>query len=290
MSEFQITDWDDAYANAAHIADGHRWPEAWIEPAAHYRANTRCELDIAYGGGPRQAYDLFLPDTKPMGLLVFVHGGYWIEFDKSYWSHLAQGAVDCGWAVAMPSYVLCPQASIADISGMVAAAVRHAAGKVPGPIVLTGHSAGGHLASYMVCDGSPLEFEVQQRIIHTVSISGLHDLRPLVKTQMNGRLQLTDHDAMHLSPAFRMPGPQCRLTAWVGEQERPEFLRQSELIANTWRGMGAWTRCAVVPGQHHFNVIDGLCDARSPLMKAALEPLTDLPLAPPDIQARANDD
>ena len=272
MSEFQIIDWDDAYANAAHIADGHRWPDAWIAPAANYRANTRCELDIAYGQDPRQVYDLFLPDSEPLGLLVFVHGGYWVEFDKSYWSHLAQGAADSGWAVAMPSYVLCPHASIADISRMIAAAIQHAAGKVPGPIVLTGHSAGGHLASYMVCDDSPLEIETQQRIVHTVSISGLHDLRPLVKTEMNAQLQLSDHDAMHLSPAFRIPGPQCRLTAWVGQQERPEFLRQSELIANTWRGMGAWTRCIVAPGKHHLNVIDGLCVAASPLMKAALEP------------------
>ena len=90
MSEFQITDWDDAYANAAHIPGGHRWPDAWIEPAARYRADSRCELDIAYGDHGRQVYDLFLPDADPAGLLVFVHGGYWLDFDKSYWSHLAR--------------------------------------------------------------------------------------------------------------------------------------------------------------------------------------------------------
>ncbi len=287
MSEFQITDWDDAYANAAHIADGQRWPDAWIEPAARYRANTRCELDIAYGEDPRHVYDLFLADAEPKGLLVFIHGGYWLDLDKSYWSHFAQGAVESGWAVAMPSYVLCPHAGIGDISRMVASAIQHAGGRIPGPIVLTGHSAGGHLASFMVCDGSPLEFELRQRIVHTVSISGLHDLRPLVKTQMNDQLKLTGHDALQLSPAFRIPDLQGRLTTWVGQEERPEFLRQSELIANTWRGLGAWTRCIVAPGQHHFNVIDGLCDARSPLMKATL---ADLPLTPPDIQARGDDD
>ncbi|MGI9514399.1 MAG: alpha/beta hydrolase [Anderseniella sp.] len=282
MSEFQITDWDDAYANAAHIPDGHRWPDAWIEPAARYRANTRCELDIAYGDGERQVYDLFLPDAEAAGLLVFVHGGYWLDFDKSYWSHLAKGAVDSGWAAAIPSYVLCPHASIGDICRMIAAAIRHAADRIPGPIVLTGHSAGGHLASFMVCDGSPLAFDVRQRVVHTVSISGLHDLRPLLKTKINCQLRLTDSDAMQLSPALRLPDPHCRLTAWVGQAERPEFIRQSELIANIWRGLGAWTQCAVAPRQHHFDVIDGLCDAQSTLMKAAL---ANLPFAPPDIQA-----
>lgn len=281
MSGFQITDWDDAYSNSAHIADSRRWPGEWIEAAARYRANSNCELDIAYGENARHVYDLFFPESEPAGLLVFIHGGYWLDFDKSYWSHLARGAVERGWVVAIPSYVLCPQVGIGDITHMVGAAIRHAADKVSGPIVVTGHSAGGHLAACMVCDGSPLSFEVRQRIVHTVSISGLHDLRPLVKTQMNDQLKLTDRGAMQLSPAFRAPDPECRLTAWVGQAERPEFVRQSELISNVWRGLGAWTQCIVAPDQHHFDVIDGLCDEQSPLMKAAL---AHLPLPPPDIQ------
>jgi acetyl esterase/lipase len=281
MGGFQITDWDDAYSNAAHIPDSQRWPDEWIEPAARYRAHSRCDLDIAYGDHARHVYDLFFPEDEPAGLFVFIHGGYWLDFDKSYWSHLARGAVDSGWAAAVPSYVLCPQAGIRDITHMVGTAIVHAADRIPGPIVVTGHSAGGHIAACMVCEGSPLPLEVRQRIIHTVSISGLHDLRPLVKTQMNTQLNLTDREAMHLSPAFRIPDPQSRLTAWVGEAERPEFLRQSDLIANVWRGCGAWTQCVVAPDRHHFDVIDGLCDAQSPLMKAAL---THLPLTPPDIQ------
>ncbi len=267
----EITDWDDAYANAAHIPGSERWPDAWIEPASRYRRNSRNDLDIAYGDHPRQVYDLFLPKADPAGLMVFVHGGYWLDFDKSFWSHLAQGAVDRGWAVAIPSYVLCPHASIGDISSMIAQAVQHAAGRVSGAIVLTGHSAGGHLASFMVCDGSFLAGEVRRRIVHTVSISGLHDLRPLLKTRMNRQLKLTDRDAEQLSPALSIPDPRCRLTAWVGQAERPEFIRQSELIANVWRGLGARTQCILAPGRHHFDVIDGLGDAQSALMQAVLD-------------------
>ena len=282
MNQFQITDWDDAYSNAAHIPDSDRWPGEWIELAARYRADARCELDIAYGDHARQVYDLFLPEDEPAGLLVFIHGGYWLDYDKSYWSHLAKGAVDSGCAVAVPSYVLCPEAGIGDIASMVGAAIRHAADNITGPLVLTGHSAGGHLAASMVCDGSPLPLEVRQRIVHTVSISGLHDLRPLLKTQMNDRLKLTDREATQLSPALKTPDPRCRLTACVGQAERPEFLRQSQLIANVWRGLGAWTQCIIAPDRHHFDVIDGLCDPQSLLVKTAL---AHLPLAPPDIQA-----
>jgi acetyl esterase/lipase len=282
MSGLRITDWDDAYSNSAYIADSQRWPGEWIELAALYRADSNCELDISYGDNDRHVYDLFYPESEPAGLLVFIHGGYWLDFDKSYWSHLAKGAVESGWTVAIPSYVLCPQAGIGEIVHMVGIAIQHAAERISGPIVLTGHSAGGHLATCMVCEGAPLSIEIRRRIAHTVAISGLHDLRPLLKTQMNDQLKLTERAAMQLSPALKVPDPDCRFTAWVGQAERPEFLRQSELISNVWRGLGAWTQCIVVPDQHHFDVIDGLRDAHSPLMTTAL---SHLPLAPPDIQS-----
>ena len=40
------------------------------------RAHRRGRLDLAYGATPRQAIDLFLPETGAAPLLVFIHGGY----------------------------------------------------------------------------------------------------------------------------------------------------------------------------------------------------------------------
>ena len=147
----QIADWSDAYTNGAHIAGGERWPAAWEEPARRFRetmmAVGRARLDLAYGPDARHRYDLFMPEAGPRGLVVFIHGGYWKAFDKSYWSHLAQGPLARGYAVAMPSYRLCPSVRIADITGDVARAIQAAAEEIAGPISLTGHSAGGHLAT-----------------------------------------------------------------------------------------------------------------------------------------------
>ena len=50
----------------------------------------------------------------------------------------------------------------------------------------------------------------------------------------------------------------------MGEAERPEFLRQSLLIAAMWGGL-AETRLVVDPGRHHFDVVAPLAEARSPL-------------------------
>src|SRR4051812_43007605 len=146
MIHRRIPDWENAYANSVNIARGDDWPNAWIEPASAYRAmlsgEGRAKLDIGYGDGERNRFDLFLPVGAPKGLVVFVHGGYWVRFDKSYWSHLASGSVAHGYAVAMPSYTLCPQTRISGITREIGAAVATAAAIVPGPIHLTGHSAG----------------------------------------------------------------------------------------------------------------------------------------------------
>ncbi|MGY9048108.1 hypothetical protein P775_21805 [Puniceibacterium antarcticum] len=270
MTGFAITDWDNAYENGRNIPNGSDWPGVWVSPAQNFRDNSRCRLDIPYGASERAKYDLFLPEGTPKGLFVFVHGGYWVALDKSYWSHLAKGAVDSGWAVAIPSYDLCPQVSIAQITKMIGSAIDHAAGEVAGPVVLSGHSAGGHLVTAMMCEGTPLTEITQKRLQHVVSISGLHDLRPMLATKRNAQLQLDMTSATTSSPALHRPLPDVRLTTWVGGAERQEFLRQTALLANIWYGLGCDAYAITEPDRHHFNVIDGLADRASPLTRAAL--------------------
>lgn len=274
MLEHRISDWDDAYSNGANIARGDRWPEAWVKPAETFRntllAEGRAKLDLAYGERPRNRLDLFLPEGAAKGLVVFVHGGFWLQLDKSFWSHLAAGAVASGYAVAMPSYTLCPQVRVADIVQEVAVAIGEAATHVEGPLMLTGHSAGGHLVSRMVTATSPLARPVQARIRNVVSISGLHDLRPLLLTAMNERLAIDEAEALAESPALLRPMPDARITCWVGGNERAEFLRQNALLANIWTGLGVTTAAVVEPDRHHFNIIDGLADPAHALTRTLL--------------------
>ncbi|GAA2879200.1 acetyl esterase/lipase [Aminobacter niigataensis] len=274
MLEHHINDWDNAYTNGANIPGGDRWPAAWVEPAQAFREDLaavgRAKLDIAYGDKPRTRLDLFLPEGAPKGLVVFVHGGYWMALDKSFWSHLAAGPVANGYAMAMPSYTLCPEIRIAGIVKEIGAAVSKAAEMVDGPLMLTGHSAGGHLVSRMIAAGSPLAPKVQARIRHVVSISGLHDLRPLVNTGMNGTLRIDEAEALAESPALLRPIANARITCWVGGGERAEFLRQNALLANIWTGLGATTSAVVEPDRHHFSIIDGLADANHQLTRTLL--------------------
>ncbi len=271
MVEHRIADWDDAYANGANIAGGDRWPAAWDRPARAFRekllAQGRARLDVVYGEAPRNRFDLFVPPETPKGLVVFIHGGYWMESDKNSWSHLAGGAVGHGFAVAMSSYTQCPQIRIGGIVGEMAAAIGKAAAMVEGPLMLTGHSAGGHLVSRMITTTTPLSPDVTRRIRHVVSISGLHDLRPLMRAAMNATLSIDEQEALSESPALLRPIQGARVTCWAGGGERSEFLRQSALLANIWTGLGAATASVVEPDRHHFNVVDGLADPDHPLTR-----------------------
>ena len=266
MNGFQpIGDWDDAYANRDHIDDAQGYIDRWERLAAAFRRKAqqqsgRVEIDLAYGSGPRQKLDIFYPPGVPKGLFMFVHGGYWVAFDKNTWSHLAANALAQGWAVAVPSYSLCPKVKISTITVHIGTAIGKAANLVKGPIVLAGHSAGGQLVSRMGCQNNPLGEPVIKRVKKIISISGVHDLRPLRRLKLNQQLNLDQHEAESESPALLSPREGLNIDCVVGGSERPEFIRQNALLANIWTGLGAHAREIVIADKHHFNIIDELHD------------------------------
>ncbi|MRU15394.1 alpha/beta hydrolase [Roseovarius sp. A21] len=254
---------DDAYANAAHIPGADDYPPRWARLAAEFRKELedegRARLGLSYGDSARQVMDLFLPDGPIRGLCVFVHGGYWLRFDKSYWSHFAAGPLARGWAVAIPSYDLCPDVTIAQITGQIATAVGLAAQQVKGPIALTGHSAGGHLVARMAVPGV-LPEDIAARLASVVPISPVADLRPLLETSMNDHFGMDLAAAVSESPVLMTPSP-VPVHVWVGAQERPVFLDQAKWLSEAWNAA-----LHIAPGRHHFDVIDALQDPESAMV------------------------
>jgi acetyl esterase/lipase len=164
----------------------------------------------------------------------------------------------------MPSYDLCPDVRISEISTQIAAALTEVANHTKGTIVMSGHSAGGHLVARMT-DPLLLGAEVRDRITRIVPISPVADLAPLLQTQMNDTLRLDEAEAEAESPMNMTPPHGVDVTVWVGAQERPAFLEQAENFARSW---GA--KQVVAEGKHHFDVIDPLAEPDSDLTKALL--------------------
>ena len=131
---------------------------------------------------------------------------------------------------------------------------------VDGPVVVTGHSAGGHLSARMGCADLGLA-----RVKRVVPISPVAELSPLMLTKMQDQLQLTDAECKSERPARLALRHDCQAHVWVGAMERPSFLWQARLLSEEWAC--PWT---AAPQRHHFDVIDELQNAHSALMNVCL--------------------
>ena len=257
---------DAAYDNRAHVPGSERFPPAWEKAAAAFRkaVGARCEKAVPYGPSERQVYDFFQPEGVPRGTVMFVHGGYWKAFDNRSWSHLAAGPLARGWAVAIPSYDLCPDVRLSEIAAQIARALSHVAARTQGPMALAGHSAGGHLVA-RIMDPILLASDVRDRVAQIVPISPLSNLGPLRETSMNEILQIDEAEALSESPVNMPPPHGVDVTVWVGAEELPALVEQAQELGRAW---GA--KVVLAEGLHHFDVIDALADPDSDMVRALL--------------------
>jgi len=244
----------------------------WARQAEDYRAEALkrdcAELGLSYGDTPRQIIDLFLPAANAATpLALFIHGGFWRAFDPSSSSHLARGLNARGIAVAVVGYDLCPIVTIRDIIVQIRRACIFLWQRFSRRLVVTGHSAGGHLAAAMVAsDWQALYPKAPADLVPSAyAISGLFDLAPLLDLPVNQDLRLDAEGARQVSPLFWPLARGLVLDAAVGNLETSEFKRQSSTVVETWRGRGAQTLYVEFPG-NHFTVLDALTDPASAMV------------------------
>jgi arylformamidase len=258
-------DYEAEYNNRARVPENPALMAGWARDAAAYRQQN-APRQMRYGSSSRNTIDFFTGDGQGP-IVVFIHGGYWQALDGSSFSHCARGLNAHGVDVAVPSYDLCPQVGVDTIIQGMRDAVRQLA-KFGRPLVISGHSAGGHLAACLVATDWPaVDASLGKNIvIAAYAISGLFDLVPLVETSINNALRLDAASARALSPLFWTPPAHGTLDAVVGEAESAEYHRQSRSIAETWGAAGVATRSGIVAGANHFTAIAPLADADSPMV------------------------
>jgi arylformamidase len=258
-------DYEVEYNNRARVPENPALIAGWAKDAAAFREDHPPRT-IAYGAGMRHVIDFF-PGDGNGPIVVFIHGGYWQALDGSSFSHLAGGLNAHGLGVAIPSYDLCPNVTVDAIIGQIRMATRELAG-LGQRLVVSGHSAGGHLAACMLAtDWSAFDASLPSNpVIAAYAISGLFDLGPLVDTSINKALGLDPTTARAASPLFWRPPTRGSLDAVVGEAESAEYFRQSRTIVGLWGRAGVATRFGAVPGANHFTAIAPLSDPNSPMV------------------------
>jgi arylformamidase len=140
-------------------------------------------------------------------------------------------------------------------------------------LAAAGHSAGGHLAACLpATDWRSLDASLPARFVPSASaISGLFDLRPLIRTSVNVALGLHEAEAERVSPLLWPAPAGSTLDAVVGGGESGEYHRQSRSIAERWGAAGVRTRFEVLDGANHFTVMAPLADPGSSMVARLAE-------------------
>ena len=248
------------------------------------------ELDVPYWDGDarevgdKHRLDFFRPAASAEAgwpILVFVHGGGWTTGDRALtvsgrdvYRNIGRFFAARGVGVAVISYRLQPQASWREQLDDVGAALRwvyaHAEriGADPNAIFLSGHSAGAHLATYVVLDEERLEAlgVPPSSLCGLILVSGaafdLTDARTwelgASRSYYEERFRGADpsdrwlHDASPVRFARQSSPP--ALILYAGS-ESEELKRQSQVLHEALVAAGGSSRLLRVPGEGHQRIL-----------------------------------
>ncbi|MCA1365368.1 alpha/beta hydrolase [Bradyrhizobium sp. IC3069] len=244
-----------------------------LSEKARQQSGSAAFLNLPYGKKTRQRLDVFTNGDRKGAQLrpvhVFIHGGFWQEGSKDDFHFLGPAFVKAGWIYIAAGYSLAPTVSLSEI----VAEIREAAGYVraraadfggdPARIVVSGHSAGGHLAACLALAG-----EEEQKLAGIVAISGVFDLHPIRQSYVNDAINIGDDEARLLSPALRAPIPGTVGRVLVGALESPEFIRQSRLLVQNWGNACGSLSYSTIAGADHFSILLDLTDPTSQAFRA----------------------
>lgn len=246
---------DAEYLPSTTVPNSERYFEQWQANSRSTR-NQYPYREEAYGTGPNETMDVFEP-TRPRATVMFIHGGYWKAFYKDHFSYLAPELLAAKCRVIVPSYDLAPQVRLTAIVDQVRTCASAVAERWSEPLVISGHSAGGHLAAMLhSTDWDQYPQLTAPRITATIGLSGLYDLAPLRRTSLQATLHISDEEVAELSPVRRHPTTPAPFLAAVGALESGSFHEQSRRLAESWGAQVSGPRS--MPGHNHYTVCDEL--------------------------------
>ena len=256
---------DAAYDNSAHVRDSAAKLAGWAQRSERLRALHPGRLNRRYGPLPRNVIDIFSCGVSGAPLLVFIHGGYWQRNSKEVFSCMAEGPLTAGFDVALPGYTLAPDMGLTGIVAEIRAALiwlrreGPALGVASGQLIVSGWSAGGHLATLAMS---------WPEVDAGLSISGLYDLEPIRLGTLNDKLGLSPADALALSPVRHLPRRAGQLAVAYGMAELPELQRQSRDFFASWTSAGLEGNLLPLDDRNHFSVLDELATPDGRLARA----------------------
>lgn len=161
------------------------------ESKPEFEVKSVKDIDYYTGEGydkKKHKLDLYLPEgKKEFPVLFFVHGGGWHTGDRNYfgvYSSLAKFYAKRGVGTVVPSYRLSPKVKhpehIRDVARAFAWTYKNISkhGGNPNQIIISGHSAGGHLVALLATNDKYLKAQglTVDAIKGAIPISGVFAL------------------------------------------------------------------------------------------------------------------
>jgi len=227
-------------------------------------ASHAATINLPYGTHQRQQLDLFAPNGDgPWPLLIYIHGGYWQLGSKDEWASLAPGWLQKEIAFASLGYRLLPDATLEEVVADVRAGLDYLAENAQelkidvSRVVVSGVSAGAHLAAMAVTETDPAT--MQLRPVAAVLLSGVYDPRPLEGTTPGAALSNSKSlDLSRVSPLGRPPPSDCACMIACGSDETDVFHTQSQMLADYWANWGVTATVLTLQNINHFTIVDNL--------------------------------
>ena len=251
---------DRAYNNTAACPHAAATLAALAARSVETRRQFCVARDVPYGDAERTRFDVLACGKPDAPLLVFIHGGYWQRNHKDMFTAMAEGPLALGMDVALIGYTLAPDASLTEIIAECERAIRAILARTgPRQLIVSGWSAGGHLAARLV---------EMPEVGAALAISGIFDLEPIRLGELNDKLHLTAQEAQAESPLHRLGrAPKPVLVAY-GTRELGELQRQSAAYAEAREAAGLAVLALPLEGKDHFTILAGLASPDGALTKA----------------------
>jgi dipeptidyl aminopeptidase/acylaminoacyl peptidase len=226
-------------------------------------------LNEAYGSDPRQNMDVFLPagrSTTETPLLIYIHGGAWIDGDKSEFLQIKPLLEKefQGYAFVSLNYRLFDFATgkngILDQEKDIISAFNFienqlANWNISDDIIISGASAGGHLALLHALKNNTSDIKAAIAFFPPTDLTELYKFNNLTALGLSALLGGTPTTAaityQNSSPINFIDSEDVPTIFFHGNLDTVVPISQSELLEQAMKSKGVRHQFTIVPGQGH---------------------------------------
>jgi acetyl esterase/lipase len=241
--------------------------------------------DLAYVDGVdsdplRHRLDLYTPlNVERYPIVVFVHGGAWVSGGKDSYANIGAALSAYGWGVIIPNYRLSPgvthPAHVEDVARAYAWIVENIAryGGDPTRIILSGHSAGGHIVSLLALDEQYLAEVAQSpaELLGVIAFSGVFWIDDWIAAYATGAFPDDAQARRDASPIDHVGEDSPPFLILAADDDYPELRVEMDAMIAALEAVDVPVESAAISDRSHFGLVTRLGEPDDPTVEIVAE-------------------